>query len=161
MGKLVEKIEKFNRALFFSLFSAIGILSISLAVLGPEWKGLYKMQSSTQQSEQNNEKIRQLIEDHDVLIGRINKDPNILKHLAPVTLGENPQEPNMPPVEITADKLAQAKAVLAQSDENANAELSKIPPWLERATLARSRIILFAAGAGLILIAFVCFRAKA
>jgi hypothetical protein len=158
---MVKKLEKFSRAVFFSLFSAIGIFSISLAVLGPEWKNLYKIQAATEQAEKNNDKIEQILQDHDVLLNRINKDPNILKRLAPVTLGEKAQEVNMPPVEITAETLAQAKAAIEQSSGDENSKGSyEIPAWLQRATLKTSRTVLFAAGAGLVLVSFVCFSAR-
>lgn len=157
----MEKLEKFNRAAFFSLFSAIGILSVTLAVLGPEWKNLYKIKAATKQSEQNNSTIEQIMRDQEVLIGRINKDPNMLKRLVPANLGEKPEEPNLPAVEITADTLAQAKAVLDQSNDNENPKVSddQIPAWLLRVTLKTSRVVLFAAGTGLVLVSFVCFAA--
>ncbi len=161
-SKLVEKLEKFSRAVFFSLFCAIGIFSMVLAVLAPEWKNLYKIKSATKQSEQNNSKIEQIMKDHEELIRRINKDPNMLNRIAPATLGEKSQDHNLPAVEVTADTLAQAKSVLEQSDNDENLKVpeEEIPVWLQRVTLVRSRIVLFAAGAGLVLVSFVCFCAK-
>jgi hypothetical protein len=158
----VEKLEKFSRAAFFSLFSAIGILSVTLAVLGPEWKNLYKIKAATKQSEQNNRKIEQIMRDQEELISRINKDPNMLKRLVPANLGQKPEEPNMPAVEITTDTLTQARAVLEWSndDENPRVSQERIPARLQRATLKMSRVILFAAGTGLVLVSFVCFAAR-
>ena len=152
----MQKLEKFNRAVFFSVFSAIGILSVTLAILGPELKNLYKVKAAARQSDENNAQIEQLLDDHQELINLINKDPNILKRLAPPELGDNSQDANMPAAQITADALAQAKAVLDQSSEEKIPD-GQIPAWLMRATLNSSRIVLFASGAGLILVSFVCF----
>jgi len=158
----VKKLEKFSRVVFFSLFSAIGIFAVALAVLGPEWKNLYKINVATKRAEQDNSKIEQIIQDHEVLIGKIDKDPNMLKRLAPATAGEKTEEANLPEVQITAQTLAQAKAAIEQMDSNENTKISgeETPAWLERATSKVSRIILFAAGAGLVLVSFVCFNAK-
>jgi hypothetical protein len=97
-----------------------------------------------------------------VLIGKIDKDPNMLKRLAPAAANEKTEEANMPEVQITAQTLAQAKAAIEQMDSNENTKISgeETPAWLERATSKVSRIILFTAGAGLVLVSFVCFNAK-
>ncbi len=157
----MKLLETFGRALFFSLFSAIGIFAVALAVLGPEWKNLYKIEAATKQSEQDNRQIQQIIEDHDVLVGKIHKDPNMLKRLAPEITSEKIEDANLPEVQITAEMLEQAKAAIEQMDSNENEKISEeVPAWLERTTLKLSRIILFAAGAGLVLVSFVCFNAK-
>lgn len=159
MGKSAEKIEMFSRAMFFSLFAAIGIFTVALAVLGPEWKILYKINAATKQAERDNGKIEQIIREHEVLIGKIDKDPNMLKRLSPATKTE---EVNLPEVQITGQTLAQAKAAIEQMDSNENMKISgeEIPAWLERVTSQASRIILFSAGAGLVLVSFACFNAK-
>ncbi|MEN6385063.1 MAG: hypothetical protein ABFD79_07670 [Phycisphaerales bacterium] len=150
--------EKFYRALFFSIFSAIGVLAVAIAVLGPEWKGLYKIKAAAIQSDRNNQKISQLLTDHQELINLINTDPNILRRLAQVELGVDPNDPNTISAQITSDYLYDAKAVLEQPQDPVLAA-QQTPDWLLRATLKSSRIVLFAAGAGLILVSFVCFSA--
>ncbi|PKL49166.1 MAG: hypothetical protein CVV39_03375 [Planctomycetes bacterium HGW-Planctomycetes-1] len=157
----MKLLETFGRALFFSLFSAIGIFAVALAVLGPEWENLYKINAATEKMQQDNRQIEQIIEDHDVLIGKIHKDPNMLKRLAPEITSEKIEDANLPDVQITAEMLEQAKAAIEQVDSNENTKISEeVPAWLERTTLKSSRIILFAAGAGLVLVSFVCFNAK-
>jgi glycine cleavage system regulatory protein len=148
--------EKFYRAMFFSVCSAIGVLAVTLAVLGPEIKFLYSIKSATIRSEQNNEKITQLLSDHQELINLINTDPNVLKRLAPVELGQEVNEPNSIAAQITADSLAYAKIVVEETEAQTTNE-PQIPAWLLRATVTSSRTVLFAAGAGLILVSFVCF----
>ncbi len=150
--------EKFYRAVLFSIFAAVGIVAVSLAVLGPEWKNLYKIKAATVLSEQNNTKITQLLSDHQELINLIHTDPNVLKRLAAVELGQDVNDSNAIAAQITADFLSQAKVVVDEA-ENPNIAVVQPPNWLIRATLNSSRIILFASGAGLILVSFVCFSA--
>ncbi|MBU1261295.1 MAG: hypothetical protein KJ757_07375 [Planctomycetes bacterium] len=158
----MKKLEKFGRAIFFSLFAAIGIFAVALAVLGPEWKNLYKINAATKLSERDNREIEQIIQDHEVLIGKIDKDPNMLKRLAPQTAIEKNEEANLPEVQITAKTLEQAKAAIEQMDNNENTKIQgeETPAWLQRASSKVSRIILFTAGAGLVLVSFACFNAK-
>lgn len=154
--------EKFYRAVFFSIFSLIGILSVSLAIIGPEWKHLYRIKAATAHCEQGNAKIEQLLDDHQSLINLIKSEPNVLMRIAPAELGEMPQDPNAFVTKLSSDALSQAKAVIEQTAaENAAAESTQVPQWLLRATLDSSRIILFTAGAGLILVSFVCFSTPA
>lgn len=138
------------------VFSAIGICAVALAVLGQEWKGLYQLNVAVKQTQRNNQKIEDIIKDHQILTARIIADANILKRLAPVTLGVDPCEPNQPAVKITADTLARAKAVLEQQ-EPVNSGNPEIPVWLARCTVDDNRLILFSAGAGLIAISFAFF----
>jgi hypothetical protein len=150
--------EKFYRAAFFSLFAAVGLLAVSLAVLGPEWKNLYRIKAAAALSEQNNTKITRLLADHQELINLINTDPNVLRRLAEVELGQDVNDPNAIAAKITADYLSQAKLVV-DGVENPDIAVPQAPHWLIRATLSSSRIVLFASGAGLVLVSFVCFSA--
>jgi len=99
--------EKFYRAVFFSIFAAVGLGAVALAVLGPEWKNLYRLKAARALSEQNNEKISRLLADHQELINLINTDPNVLKRLAAVELGQDVNDPNAIAAQITADYLSQ------------------------------------------------------
>lgn len=134
--------------------SAVGILAVSLAVLGPEWKGLYDIKAAVGQTEQDNIRIEQIIKDHEILTGQIETDPNILAKIAPITLGTT-EDSNEPAVKMTADTLTLAKAVLAQQENNP--PTPQVPDWLQRSTTENNRIILFASGAGLVIVAFACF----
>lgn len=138
------------------VFFAVGILSIALAVLGREWKSLYQLKAAVVQTEQNNRKIEDIIKDHQILSSQIEADANILRRIAPLTLGEQVQEPNQPAVKITADTLARAKAILRQQSQD-NSLGPEVPAWLQRCTAANGRITLFAAGAGLVVVSFACF----
>jgi hypothetical protein len=155
----VQKLEDISRLFFFLVFSATGIFSITLGVLGPEWKNFYEMNAAIRQTEQNNQKIEQIIKDHQILTAQIKSDANILMRIAPLTLGVQSQEPNQPVAKITADTLSRAKAVLDQQMQD-DSDGPEVPAWLQRCTTVNGRITLFAAGAGLIVVSFACFGKK-
>jgi hypothetical protein len=153
----MQKLEKIFRLLLFVIFGAAGICAVALAVLGPEWKSLYQLKAAIRQTEQNNQKIEEIIKDHKILSAQISSDANILNRIAPLTLGQQPDDPNQPLARITADTLARAKTVLQQQTQEAGPE---VPKWLERCTADENRVILFAAGGGLVVISFACFGEK-
>lgn len=151
----MHKAENIFRLFLFMVCSAAGILSITLSVLGPEWKSLYELKAAVIQTRQNNEKIEDIIEDHQILISQINADANILKRIAPLTLGTVPQESNQPVAKITQETLGKARAVLEQKPQIF--DYGQVPQWLERCTSRYGRITLFTAGSGLVVVSFVCF----
>jgi len=156
----MQKKEKILRLFLFLVFSAAGILSIALAVLGPEWKNLYELNAAITQTQQSNLKIEEVIKDHQILISQINADANILKRIASLALGTSPQDTNQPAVKITQETLATAKAALQQQQTQDGSNGPKVPKWLERCTTDYGRITLFTAGGGLIIISFACFGKK-
>ncbi len=152
----MKKLEDIFRLIVFLIFFAAGTCAVALAVLGPEWKSLYQLKAAVKQTEQNNRKIEEIIKDHQILSEQITGDANILKRIAPVTLGQQPDDANQPVAKITADTLARAKAILRQQRQD-DSDGSQVPQWLVRCTIGRNRIILFAAGAGLVVVCFACF----
>jgi hypothetical protein len=156
----MQKMENILRLLLFLVFSAAGTLSIALAALGPEWKILYGLNAAITQTQQSNREIEEIIKDHQVLISQINTDPNILKRIAPLTLGAEPKDTNQPAAKITQETLARAKAVLQQQQTQNDPNGPKVPEWLERCTTDYGRITLFTAGCGLIIVSFACFGKK-
>ncbi len=152
----MQRLEDIFRLFLFMVFSAVGICAVAMAVLAPEWKNLYDLESAVKQTERNNQKIEGIIKDHQILTAQIKTDANILKRIAPVTLGIDPCEPNRPAVKMTADTLSRAKTVLQQQEQE-NTGSSNVPNWLARCTADENRTILFASGAGLIVVSFACF----
>ena len=74
----------------------------------------------------------------------------------PVTLGTEPNDPNTVYPKARAGELAIArKALVAQAEQEPAGP--EIPIWLQRCSDPPKRIALFIAGAGLVLIALVCF----
>lgn len=153
----MQKLEEISRLFFFMVFSAAGVCAVALAVLSPEWKNLYHLKAAVRQTEQDNQKIEEIIRDHQILAAQINADTNILKRIAPVTLGVEPCEPNQPAVRITAGTLSRAKAILEQHEPQEDSDDSEVPKWLQRCAAVENRIMLFVAGAGLVVVSFVCF----
>ena len=151
----MQKLEAVLRLLLFMICSAAGILALSLAVLGPEWKSLYDTEAAVAQTERNNLKIEQIIKDHEILTEQIASDANILAKIAPLTLGSGTQDPNEPIAKITAETLSRAKAVLNRQDNTPGDP--QVPIWLQRSTTKNNRIILFTCGAGLVIVSFACF----
>ena len=148
--------ESFLRILLFIIFSCLGIAAIGLSMLATEWLDLYTINSKLHKVEQTNRKIEVLNRDHQSLIDRINNDPNMLKRLDTIVLGTASAEANIPVPNITEQQLQKAKAVLAEIDSEKQPETGP-PRWLQRCGQSRYRLILFIAGAGLILVSFTCF----
>lgn len=146
----------FLRVLLFIIFSCLGIAAISLSMLAQEWVDLYTINSKLHKVEQMNRKIEVLNQDHQTLIDKIHNDPNMLKRLDTIVLGTAPAEVNIPVPDITEQQLQKVKAVLAEIDSEEQSDITP-PCWLQRCGKSRSRLILFIAGAGLILVSFSCF----
>ena len=138
-------------------------MAVSLSMLSQEWLYLYTIKSKLYQVEQRNLKIETLNRDHQELIDKIHSNPDILKRVDKVVLGIDPNNNNSVPVPtITRQQLQKVKALLAEMDSGKQDEI--IPGrWLQRCGSSRARLILFIAGAGLIIVSFACFgkvRAK-
>ena len=146
----------FLRVLLFIIFSCLGIAAISLSMLTQEWIDLYTINSKLRKVEQINRKIEVLNQDHQTLMDEIHNDPNMLKRLDTIVLGAEPADSNFPVPDITEQQLQKVKAVLAETDLQEEPDIAP-PRWLQRCGKSRSRLILFIAGAGLILVSFACF----
>lgn len=155
----MQKLENILKLFCFLVFSAAGICAVELAVLGPEWKNLYEINAAIKQTEYDNSRIEEIIKDHQILSSQIEADANMLKRIAPLTAGEQFQGPNQPAAKITADTLARAKAILRQQTQD-NSLGPEVPVWLQRCTATNGRVILFAAGTGLVVVSFACFGKK-
>jgi hypothetical protein len=123
-------------------------------------------------------RVKSLNADYDVLLGQLEADPNLFERIAPAALGIGHQEPNTVYPSATVEQLAIARRVLSEqasahkqqgtaggpnkqaNESNIRAANGVIPTWLSRCSEPHRRIALFFAGAGLILISFVCFGSK-
>jgi hypothetical protein len=90
-----------------------------------------------------------------VLLEQQEKDPNLVKRLAPAVLGAEPEDANAVYPRATPEELA--KAHEASKDPNDQTEGPMLPNWLTRCSEPRRRITLFIAGSFLVLISFTCF----
>ncbi|MFB0524804.1 MAG: hypothetical protein ACETVZ_04645, partial [Phycisphaerae bacterium] len=90
------------------------------------------------------------------LLSQLETDPNLVKRIAPAALGTEPQDANTIYPRATAQQLAAARKALAEAPSRYQTEPT-MPQWLTRCSKPRRRIMLFFAGAGLILISFIYF----
>ena len=107
--------------------------------------------------EQSKTRLESLIADYDVLTTRLERDPNlIIERVAPSTLGTEPADANAIYPKVTAEQLAAAKKALNEDIEQDETQPA-VPEWLGRCSEPRQRLILFLAGALLILVSFIWF----
>jgi hypothetical protein len=106
--------------------------------------------------EQSKSRLETLIADYDALTARLENDPNLIKErVAPSTLGAEPADSNAIYPKVTAEQLAAAKQALTEETEEETEPA--VPEWLGRCSKPRQRLILFLAGAFLILVSFIWF----
>jgi len=147
------------RFLIFVIFFSSGAAALGGAVLCDDLIQYCHNQHMVKQAELSIRRLEALNTDYDVLLEQIESNPDLLKRIAPVTLGTQPEDPNAIYPKAKARELASArKAVTEQADE-ARAEAS-IPRWLQRCSDPPKRIVLFVAGASLVLISMVCFTSS-
>jgi hypothetical protein len=141
---------------FFVVFFSIGAVALGVAVLCDDFVRYCRDKHLVKEAELSVQHLKSLNADYDGLLEQLENNPDLLKRIAPVTLGTEPDDPNAIYPKARAQELAVAhKALVRQPDpEQADAPL---PGWLQRCSAPTKRIILFIAGAGLILISLVCF----
>jgi hypothetical protein len=144
------------RFLIFVVFFSSGAAALGGAVLCDDFIKHWRNQHLVRQAEQSIRKLRSLNAEYDVLLSQLESDPNLLKRIAPVTLGTRmEQDPNTVYPKARAQELAIARKALTNANDEPTG--AAIPRWLQRCSDPAKRIILFISGASLVLIAMVCF----
>ncbi len=151
------------QAVLFVLFFSVGAASLSSSILCDDLVQYYQNKELPGQAQESLSRLRSLNADYDVLLARLEEDPNLFKRLVPATLGPDPNlhDPNTVYPRATAEQLAAARrALMAESNESGpgHAAGSTMPEWLRRISEPRRRTMLFICGVVLILTSFVCFR---
>jgi hypothetical protein len=141
----------------FALFFSIGAASLGCSLLCNDLARYYRNKQLLITAQQYLDKLKFLNIDYDVLLKQMENDPNLIKRIAPATLGIELEDANTIHPKPTSEQLAAARKVLAKQLSQNQDETPVIPKWLTRSSDPRNRIILFLAGAGLILISFACF----
>ena len=141
---------------FFGVFFSVGAVALGVAVLCDDFVQYCHNKHLVKQAEQSVQRLKALNADYDGLLEQLEKNPDLLKRIAPVTLGTQPADPCAIYPEARAEELAVARKALLAHTERESTEAS-IPAWLLRCSEPTKRITLFIAGAGLILISLVCF----
>lgn len=116
----------------------------------------YRDKNLLQVQKQRTDCMKSLITDYNALLVEVERDPNFAKRIAPATLGTEPDDADTIYPRATVEQLTAARRALTEQPNQQLAEPA-VPRWLSRCSEPRRRIVLFLAGASLILISFVCF----
>jgi hypothetical protein len=141
---------------FFVIFFSIGAVSLGVAVLCDDFVQYCRDKHLVKQAELSVQRLKALNADYDGLLEQLEQNPDLLKRIAPVTLGTEPTDPCAIYPKARAEELAVARKALVEQADQEPAQ-TPIPAWLQRCSEPTKRIALFIAGAGLILISLVCF----
>jgi cell division protein FtsB len=136
-------------------FFSIGTAVLAGSVLYDDLLEYYQNKQLLKSAEETLKKLEALNADYDALLKQLEENPDLLERIASATLGIEPNDANTIHPKVTAEQLDAARRILAgDSEQLVKAE---IPEWLIRCREPSKRIILFSAGAFLILISFICF----
>ena len=144
------------RAILFVVFFSIGAATLSGSILFADLLRYYNNRELLKAEKELSNRLRSLNDDYDALLEQLKNDPNIIKRIANATLGNDDNDANTIYPKATAEQLAAARKALTEETSTEPAD-STLPQWLTRCGESRRRMILFFAGAGLILISFICF----
>ena len=144
------------RATLFVLFFTVGAAAMGVAVLCDELARYDRNQDLLARADDALDEIKALDADYDALLRELNQDPNLIKRLAPATLGTEPPDTNAIYPRARAAELAAARKSLTEKEES-EPPGAALPRLLERIGEPKRRKALFVAGAGLVLLTLVCF----
>lgn len=148
--------RNFIRMFFFVVFFSVGAASLAISILCDDLVDYYRNKRHLILTQQSNKRLKSWIEDYDAVLEQREKDPNLVKRLAPAVLGTDPEDPNAVYPRATPEQLDKARQALTQ-DPNDQSAAPTLPNWLNRCSEPRRRTTLFIAGSFLILISFSCF----
>lgn len=147
-------------AILFIIFFSVGAASLGISVLCEDLSEYYQNRQLLKSAKESLERLKLITNDYDILLSRLENDPNFVERLAKATVGSESGEPNtVYPVE-SMELLAEVRQVLnSEADKPAEQEQEPgIPDWLARCREIKRRITLFVSGVVLILISLICFR---
>lgn len=142
--------------LFFLVFFSVGAAALGGAVLSDDFVQYCRNKSLLAEAQASIKQLESLNSEYDALLDELEKNPDLLQRIVPVTLGTEPNDPNTVYPKARAGELAIAhKTLVAEVGQEPPA--LDIPIWLQRCSDPPKRIGLFIAGASLVLISLVCF----
>jgi len=144
------------RTILFAFFFSSGAASLGGSILCDDLVQYYRNRQLLKAAQQYLDRLNSLNTDYDGLLRQLETDPNLVKRIAPAALGTKLQDANTVYPRATARQLAAARKALAEAPSRYQTEPT-MPTWLRRLREPRRRIMLFFAGAGLILTSFICF----
>ena len=153
----MQKLAMTIRFVLFAVFFLAGTSAIVLSILAdPELKEYYQSRAALAQIQRQNERILSLTSQYEILIGRIESEPNILDRLIPLTFGHKPQATDTAFPQVQNHTLqTETEKLLKQIESTPPAE--PIPAWFARILEPKIRRGLFLSGAGLVLITCIFF----
>jgi len=144
------------RTFLFIIFFGIGATALSGSILCDDLVRYYHNRHLLKAKPEGTTRLESLIADYDAVLEQLEKDPNLVKRIAPATLGTKPDDEEAIYPKATEEQLNAARKVLVQ-DSNRQVNEPMIPIWLARCSKPPQRITLFLAGTSLILISFMFF----
>lgn len=144
------------RALLFAIFFSIGAAALCGSILCDELLQYYTNKQLLKVAEESLTRLESLNIDYDLLLQQLEKDPNLVKRIASATLGTQPADANTIYPRVTVEQLATARKALTEDSNRQHLE-PMVSDRLMRCSGPAQRVILFLAGAFLILISFICF----
>ncbi len=144
------------RVFLFVVFFSIGAAALGGSILCADLLRYYHNKGLLKDEKELSNKLKSLNADYDALLQQLRDDPNLIKRIALVTIGKEAEDANTIYPKATAEQLAAARKALTEETSGESAE-ETLPRWLTRCREPRRRTMLFFAGAGLILISFICF----
>ena len=144
------------RTLLFVVFFSIGTSALAGSILCDDLLRYYRSKQLLRLAEESLNQLESLNADYDALLRQLEENPSLLERIAPATLGTEPADANTVYPKVTAEQLDAARKVLAKDLEQQQSR-AEVPDWITRCSEPPQRIILFLAGAFLILISFICF----
>ncbi len=144
------------RVFLFVVSFSIGAAALSGSILCADLLQYYHNRQLLKAKEELSNRRKPLNDDYDALLQQLRNDPNLVERIAPATLGIEANDANTIYPKATAEQLAAARKALTEETSTEPADTT-LPQWLTRCREPRRRTMLFFAGAGLILISFICF----
>ncbi len=145
--------------LLFVIFFSVGAGALGVAVLCDDLVQYCRNKHLVKEAERSLQRFESLNAEYDALLEQLENNPDVLQRIAPATLGTRPEDPNTVYPRARAHELAVARQALLDQADQQTAE-APIPKWLRRCSEPAKRIMLFIAGAGLVLISLVCFTSN-
>ena len=144
------------RVFLFAVFFSIGAAALSGSILFADLLRHYNNRELLKAEKELSNRLKSLNADYDALLQQLRDDPNLIKRIALVTLGKEADDADTIYPKATAEQLAAARKALTEETGGEPADAT-LPKWLTRCREPRRRTMLFFAGAGLILVSFICF----
>jgi len=146
--------QKILRTLLFIVFFSIGATALSGSILCDDLVRYYHNRQLLKAKEELSNRLKSLNIDYDALLGNLERDPNLFERIASLVLGTERNDANTIYPKVTEELLEAVKKALEEDSSQQSTE-PVIPDWLVRCSEPRRRVILFLAGAFLVLISFI------